>query len=55
MCSLTGGKPTAIKTLSTQIAHIYEGKVVADKACDASNKARILESPLYSLFTLWMS
>ena len=26
-----GGKPTAVKTLGTQIAAIYEGKVVADE------------------------
>jgi len=40
MSMYDGGKPTAVKTLGTQIASIYEGKVVSDELMDKSNRPR---------------
>ena len=40
MSMYEGGKPTAVKTLGTQIAAIYEGKVVADELMDKQGRTR---------------
>ena len=40
MSMYEGGKPTAVKTLGTQIAAIYEGKVVADELMDKQKRPR---------------
>ena len=40
MSMYEGGKPMSVKTLGTQIAAIYEGKVVADELMDKQKRPR---------------